>query len=369
MRCDTIRIKLADPNLESSELEAACDVLKSGWLVKGRKCRALEKALKELTGRRQAIAVSSGSMALFAAMKALDIGPGATVMVPALTFPAPAFVAAFLGATVRVTDVDPFTFNISEQTLSQCMDPSVSLVVAIDQFGMPAPVKEIENMLAERGVPVLVDAACSIGASLDQVPTGSTGQVSTFSFHPRKVVTTGEGGAVLTDDEHIARKVRQLADQGMEGGKFSSIGLNLRLGEVNAAIGLEQLKRLDEVVEKRRALADRYRALPLRLQKAPENAKSNYQTLVAMLPRDCTSETREAFIAHLLGHGIEAQIASYCLGATPGISEVLDIDATHTPNAMAVHERGVALPLHPGLTLRDVDEVVEVVHDWFNQRG
>lgn len=362
------RIKLADPNVEKPEMAAVDEVLRSGTLVRGAEIRRFEAALQRLTGRRNAVAVSSGSMALLAAMNCLGAGPGSTVVVPALTFPAPAFVASFLGATVRTADVDPVTFNVSAATLASTIDVDTTLVVAIDQFGLPAPVEEIETVLTPARIPLLVDAACSLGATYKDAPAGSFGTMAVFSFHPRKIVTTGEGGAVLTDDDTLARKIRLLADQGMLGGEFHGIGLNLRLGEINAAIGTEQLNRLDEILKMRRLLAERYRQLPLQFQEAYPGAVSAHQTLTALLPDGYTAKDRNALLTHLAERGIEAGVASCCLGAVPAIAEALKLDARRTPNALAIHERGVALPLHPGLRLADVDEVLNVVHDWLNQR-
>ncbi len=364
----SIRIKLADPNIEETELAAVNEVLRSGTLVRGERCAELEEALRRLTGRRHAIAVSSGSMSLLAAMKGLGIGPGTTVVVPALTFPAPAFAASFLGAAVRAADVDPSTFNVSASTVAAAIDRDTSLVVAIDQFGLPAPVRDIEKVLAPANIPLLVDAACSMGATYEEEPAGAFGRMAVFSFHPRKVITTGEGGAVLTDDGALARNIRLLVDQGMEGGEFRGIGLNLRLGEINAAIGIAQLSRIENLVAKRRRLAERYRQLPLRFQEASPGAVSAHQTLVAVLPDGYSKDDRAALLTRLAEGGIEAGVASYCLGAVPTIAEALDLDVQMTPNALEIHEKGVALPLHPGLRLADVDEVMNVVHDWLHQR-
>ncbi len=369
MNSNQFRIRLASPEMADEELEAVRTVLLSGRLVKGPFCRALEEALQRITSRRYAVAVSSGSMALLAAMKGMGIGPGHTVAVPALTFPAPAFIAAFLGATVRAVDVDPETFNVSRRTLLEGLDGSVDLVVAIDQFGLPVPVPDIQEALASYGIPVLVDAACSIGAALDGAPAGSLGMAATLSFHPRKVITTGEGGAVLTDDEGLAGEVRRWVDQGVENGTFKTIGLNLRLGELNCAIGVKQLERLEAFVERRRRLAKRYAALPLRFQTPGKGASSNYQTLAAMLPSGAVPADRDDLVRHLREGGIEATIASYCLGTVPGIRRALMLDDATTPVAREIHELGIALPLHPGLTEREVDEVIEVVHNWLKKKG
>ena len=360
------RIKLADPCIGKPEEDAVLQVLRSGRLVAGPRVEEFEGRLASFTGRAHAVAVSSGTTALLAAMKSMDVGPGSVVVVPAFTFPAPAIVAAFLGAEVRTCDVDPSTCNISPETLGPVLDDDVSLVVAIDQFGVPSPVIHIEEMLHERGIPVLVDAACSMGSTLEGRPCGSFGKSATFSFHPRKVITTGEGGAVLTDDDTIAARVRRFRNIGMEDGGFVSLGLNLRPSEIGAAIGLCQLDRIEAIVERRRVLARRYHALDLDLQGSPDNTELNYQTLAATLP---TGADRAALILALAQEGVEAQVASYCLGSLPRLAKRLNIDDSVTPVAARLHNLGIALPMHEDLKDADVDYTVELVHDWLKRES
>ncbi len=360
------RIKLADPCVGKPEEDAVLRVLRSGRLVAGPRVEEFEGRLASFTGRAHAVAVSSGTAALLAAMESMDVGPGSVVIVPAFTFPAPAIVAAFLGAEVRACDVDPATFNISPDTLSPVLDDDVSLVVAIDQFGVPSPVIHIEDMLHERGIPVLVDAACSLGSTLEDRRCGSFGKAATFSFHPRKVITTGEGGAVLTDDDDIAARVRRFRNIGMEDGGFLSLGLNLRPSEIGAAIGLCQLDRIEDIVERRRVLARRYRALGLDLQDSPDNTELNHQTLAATLP---AGADRAALISSLADEGVEAQVASYCLGSLPRLAKRLNIDDSRTPVAKRLHNLGIALPMHEDLADADVDYTVGLVHDWLKREN
>lgn len=365
-----IRIKLADPGITAGDEAAVIEALRSGWLSGGPRVPALEAELARRTGRAHAVAVSSGTAALHLAMEALGVGAGATVVVPALTFPSPAVIAARLGARVRVCDVEPETMNLSARTLEPVLDDDTSLVVAIDQFGMPAPFPEIAALAAARGAPVLVDAACSLGSSLDGRPCGSLGAAATFSFHPRKVITTGEGGLLLTDDEELGDRARMLRNIGMEDGEFLALGLNLRLSEIAAALGRSQLDRLDSTLIRRRALAARYRAgLPrLGFQTAPAGAGHNVQTLVALLPAGFSEGDRDALRLAMAKRGVEIGIAGHCLGALPWLAACLRIDAAETPGAMEIHQRGVSLPLHPGLDEAAVDEVIDLLGRWIDER-
>ena len=169
------RIKLDDPGIDAGDERAAHEVLRSGQLVCGPRVAELERGLVERLGRRHAVCVSSGTAALYLAFQGLGVGPGGTVVVPALTFPAPAVAAAMSGAEVRVCDVDRDTLNLSVATLEPVLDERVSLVVAIDQFGNPAPVPTLEQLLTPRNIPLLVDAACSLGSTLNGRPCGSLG--------------------------------------------------------------------------------------------------------------------------------------------------------------------------------------------------
>jgi perosamine synthetase len=365
-----IRIKLADPGITAEDERAVAAALRSGRLVSGPRVAAFEEALARRTGREHVVAASSGTAALHVAMEALGVGAGSTVIVPALTFPSPAVVAARLGARVRVCDVEPDTLNLSARTLEPLLDDQVSLVVAIDQFGVPAPFPEIAAAAAARGAHVLVDAACSLGSSLAGRPSGSFGEAAILSFHPRKVVTTGEGGAIVTGDAGLGERARRLRNIGMENGEFLALGLNFRLSEVAAALGLSQLGRLDSLLERRRQLAARYRrGLPrLRFQDVPAGAVHNVQTLAAMLPEPLVEGDRDALRASLASRGVEIGIAGHCLGALPWLAERLGIAAGETPNALDVHRRGVALPLYPGLGEAAVDEVIELVNRWIEER-
>lgn len=354
-------IPLASPWTDLAEAQAVQQVLRSGRLVQGPRTTAFEQRLSALCRRRHAVAVSSGTTALLAALRVLGVGPGRTVIVPALTFPAPAAAAAWLGATVRLCDVEPDTMNLSARTLAPCLEDDVALVIAIDQFGMPAPYDELESLVSSQGVSLLVDAACSLGSAWRQRACGSFGLMSTMSFHPRKVVTTGEGGVVLTDDDELAALLCRERNHGLDSGAFVQPGLNLRLGEVPAAIGLAQLDKLEEIVTRRRALAERYvGSLPLAVQKEPLGAFSNRQTLAACLPDHMD---RQAFVQAMSSRGIEVGLLSTWTAGLPSLAASLSKMQPPTPVARDLAHRGVALPLFPRMTLQEVDTVVGVVQD------
>ena len=371
-------IRLALPYHSPQIENAVLSVLRSGWLVAGRHTREFEEKLCLRTGRKHAIAVSSGTGALVAAMAALGIGPHSTVVVPAFTFPAPARAAAFLGARVRLCDVDPETFNLSAATLGQVLDSNVSLVVGIDQFGAPCPAESIGEMCARYGIPLLMDAACAIGARLNGRPCGSFGAVSILSFHPRKLVTTGQGGAVLTDDDAIAGAVRAFRTDGQHGQGFLKVGFDLRPSEMGCAIGAVQLDFLDEILERRQALAAHYRKLPFPQQRLIPGAVSNYQSMVVTLTAlgEVPGETEavrfgnpQAFISYLASMGIECGPGSYHLAQLKWLQALDNPAPTDTPNSARCHASTVALPIHCALSDDDVKRVVEACQQWLLQKG
>lgn len=360
------RIRLAFPQIDERARQDVLSVLDSGRLVAGPRVAAFEAALCDLTGRHHAVATSSGTAALVCAMRAMGVGAGDVVVVPAFTFPAPAMAAAFLGAEVRLCDVDPRTFNLNEKTLDASLDQDVKLVVAIDQFGNPCPAPALEARCKKDGIPLLVDAACSIGATLDGRPCGSFGDAAIFSFHPRKIVTTGEGGVVLTDDGEMAKALRQVRNIGLESGSFASIGINLRPSEVGAAIGNVQLAKLDALLATRSELAASYRGLPLAFQHSLPGAVPNHQTLAVEISMEEAGKLRSGLIEFLGENGVEANIASYGLSRVESLARSFSWDDTQVPVSARLDETAVALPLHEGMTRGDVAEVCSLVQQWLD---
>lgn len=352
-------IPLARPWLDEHELDAVAEVLRSGMLVQGAVVARFEAALAERCGRRFAVAVSNGTSALGLTYRALGLRPGDTIAVPALTWPSPAHAALELGLQVRLADVDPETWNVSAVTLAELGAATVGdvkLVVAVDQFGNPLP----DDLARSLAVPLVEDAACAIGSVLrGGRPCGSLGVASCLSFHPRKLVTTGEGGAVLTDDEGLAETLRALRNHGQSTpGTFVCASGNHRLGELQAALGLAQLAKLDAMIARRREHAEVMRegirrgcGERLRFQRELEGARGNVQTLGAVL---ADGLDRERFFEGMRAREVQAGILSYDLGAigtVPG--------AAPTPNASETVARGIALPLYPQMSEDERARVIE----------
>lgn len=347
-------IPLARPWIDEAELEAAAAVLRSGMLVQGAVVARFEEALAARCERRFAVAVSNGTSALSLVYRALGLRAGDAIVVPALTWPSPANAALELGLEVRLADVDVQTWNATSETLRAAAagraagrsSGAVRLAVAIDQFGNPLDAITLD-------VPVVEDAACAIGSVfVGGRPCGSLGIASCLSFHPRKLVTTGEGGAVLTDDAELAQTLRVLRNHGQSvPGVFETGSGNYRLSELAAAVGLAQLDKLDAMIARRREHAAAIRAgLPeLRFQRVVEGARGNEQTLGAVLP---DGVDRERFFSGMRAREVQAGILSYDLTAIGTLSGL-------APNASAIVARGIALPLYPQMTVAERERVIE----------
>lgn len=344
-------IRLAKPWIGEDEQRAVAAVLESGRLVQGPVVERFELAVAALVGRKHAVAVSSGTAALQLALKVLQVGHGDEVICPALSWPSPAHAIRMAGGKVRFVDVDEDEWNSTSGALGEARTPDTKAAIVIDQFGNPARAAEIRQALG--ALPIIEDAACALGSRFPNGPCGSFGKVSCLSFHPRKILTTGEGGMCLTDDQDIAEKLRMLRNHGQLGGEFVVAAGNLRMTEMAAALGLAQLKRLDEIVGRRRELAALYREAlgeEVRLQSVPEGSESNFQTLGIVLPQGQDRNTVRETMAE---RGVETGVLSFAihkLGSFAGNQSSL-------PIAEHVAARGIALPLYPQMRNADVEQV------------
>lgn len=358
-------VRLASPELGDEEQAAVARVLRSGMLVQGREVEAFERSVAERCGRGFGVAVSSGTAALELALRVLGI-EGGEVLMPDVSWPSPAHAACLVGATPALLDVHPGEWNAGASDFARGRSASTRAAVVIDQFGVPSRHREIAAALP--GIPIIEDAACAIGSTLDGQPCGSFGLVSCLSLHPRKVITTGEGGLCLTDDPRLADALRILRNHGqVTAGVFERPGPNLRLTEMQAAMGLVQLERLDAIVERRRAVATAYRAaLPdqapgLATQALPEGATRNEQTFGVVLPPPFGAADRDALIAAMKARGVEAGRLSYAMHTLPSL-RAARTEAAY-PHADALVARGLALPLHTRMDDEDVAQVLQALAD------
>ncbi|MBV8065008.1 MAG: DegT/DnrJ/EryC1/StrS family aminotransferase [Actinobacteria bacterium] len=345
-------VRLAFPELGDGELAAVAEVLADGQLTMGPRVDEFEALLAQAAGTTHAVAVSSGTAALHVAVLALGIGPGDDVLVPAYTFPATANVVALAGGRPVLVDVDPVTMNIDAEDAARRLTPNTKAILAVHLFGRPARLEELPD------VPILEDAAGALGASHGGRPCGSLGLLACFSFHPRKIVTTGEGGAVTTDDDLIAERVRSLRHHGWSPSDtyvdMPQPAFNYRLSDVLAALGIPQMRRLDELLAQRERIAagyaERLADLDVVLPAADEGDRHGWQAYVVQVDR------RDEVMAGLRAQGIQCQIGTYALHHLGAYR-----DQGPFPGADAAFERALALPLHGRLTDADLDRVADAL--------
>lgn len=349
----TERIRLARPDVGEPELAAMAEVLASGQLTMGTKVGEFERALAGAVGTAHAAVVSSGTAALHLAVLALGVGPGDEVVVPAYTFPATANVVELSGARAVLVDVDPETFNVDPAKVAAAVTSRTKAVIVVHLFGRPAEWEELQTAVPQE-VALLEDAAGALGASYRGTPCGALGALACFSFHPRKIVTTGEGGAVTTDDAELDAAVRRLRHHGWAAaGDMPAPGFNYRLPDVLCALGIPQVEGLEGLLAARERVARGYTE---RLEhfvetpRAAEGDRHGWQAYVVQLDR------RDDALATLAAAGIEAQIGTWALHRLAAYA-----DHGPFPGADRAFERGLALPFHSRLSEGDLDRVAEVL--------
>jgi dTDP-4-amino-4,6-dideoxygalactose transaminase len=351
-----VTIRLAKPDVGDAELAAVAEVVATGQLTMGPKVTEFERELGRVVGTTHAVAVSSGTAALHVAMLALGIGPGDEVIVPAYTFPATGNVVALCGAKPVLADVDPATFMLDLDALGRALTPRTRAVLAVHLFGRPLDWEALEASVPA-GVALVEDAAGALGARFRGRACGSLGVLGCLSFHPRKIVTTGEGGALTTDGAELAERARSLRHHGWSpSNRYDDMpapGFNYRLPDVLCALGLPQLARLEELLAARERVADGYaRRLDgvVELPGAAEDDRHGWQAYVVRLDR------RDEALAALRSEGIEAQIGTYALHRLGAYRE-----QGAFPGADAAFERALALPFHTALTEAELDRVAAAV--------
>jgi perosamine synthetase len=362
-------IPLASPFVGDDEVDEVRRVLASGHLTQGPRVEAFERAVAECTGARHAIATSSCTTALHLSLAALDIGPGDEVLVPDFTFPATANVVVQQGATPVLVDVELESYNVDPNDLSRHLTPRTRAIMPVHLFGLSADMEPILAFADAHGLAVIEDAACALGATYFERPCGTLGDVGCFSFHPRKVVTTGEGGMIVTNRDDLAERIRRLASHGgirrNDRFTFEDAGFNYRLSDIHAAVGVVQMRRLPNLLRRRRALAAEMRARMDELKgvdapSEPAWGGHVYQAFVTLLDPIID---RDAVIAGLRAAGVEATLGTYALHAQPVYQRLLGTTSGSLPGSFAAFRRSLALPFYPAMGESELDRVVETLRE------
>jgi perosamine synthetase len=358
-------IWLARPQTGDEELAEVAGVLASGRLTQGPKVAEFEALVCERVGTRRAFAVTSATTALHLSLAALGIGPGDEVLVPDFTFPATANVVVQQGAVPVLVDVDLATFAMDPADLERRITSRTRAIMPVHPFGLPADMDPIMAIAGARDLPVIEDAACALGATYHGRATGSIGLAGCFSFHPRKSITTGEGGMITTSDEALSARIALLRSHGgvRTGGRFrfEAAGYNYRLSDILAAVGVAQMRKLDAFLAARRRIAGQYdEALAglerLRCPVTPSGSTHTYQSYVVLL--DPTVD-RDGVIARLRSERIETTLGTYALHAEPYFRGAFGYRRGDMAASLTAYESTLALPLHGGMSDGDVAFVAD----------
>ena len=364
-------VPFARPYLRGDEGDVIARVIASGWVSQGPRVREFETVFAERVGAAEAVAVSNCTAALQLALYACGVGPGDEVVVPSMSFIATANAVWQCGATPVFADVDPRTYNLDPEAAERAITPRTTAIMPVHQLGLPADMDRFLELADRRGLAVVEDAACAIGATYRGRPIGSLGPLACFSLHPRKVITTGEGGMIAAQDPGVAARLRRLRQHAMDvsdlarhGARdvvvesYPERGWNYRMTDLQAALGLSQLELLDEILADRRRLADRYTAAIERIAfveppHEPGYAERTWQSYAVTLSADAPIDRTE-LMRRLLLDGVPTRRGVMAIHREPAYAAT----PADLPNTDAASAGSLMLPLFAGMSDAQQDHVV-----------
>ena len=366
--------------IEDDDIKAVVDTLKSPLITCGPRVDELEEKLCEYTGANYAVAVSNGTAALHCACIAAGIGPGDEVITTPMTFAASANCALYCGAKPVFADINPETYNIDPDSIRKCITSRTKAIIAVDFTGQVVEADKIRKICDEYGLLFIEDAAHSIGSSYNGTKVGNIADITTFSFHPVKTITGGEGGAVLTNDENLYNKIslahthgithdeammKDLPHEGMWYYEQISLGYNYRMTDFQAALLISQLGKLERFKKRRKEIVDYYDSElknvdGIIIQKEIEQSDTCRHLYIIRLDENVLSCTRREFLDEMVSRGVQPQVHYVPVYWFPYYQE-LGYKMGLCPNAEEVYKGIMSIPLYPSLTEEETEYVVEVI--------
>jgi perosamine synthetase len=366
-------LPITAPKFDDEEVELVRQCLQSGWVTQG----PLTARFEQLFGARHqapyTLATTSCTAALHLAAMALLLKPGDEVIVPAFTWVTSAHAAEYVGAKAVFVDVDLRTFNLDPVALAAAITPRTRAIVAVHLFGKAAPMSEIRAVADRHGLAIIEDAACAVGTTYDGVPVGTLGEVACFSLHPRKVITTGEGGVVTTTSGALATRIKQLRNHGATGpapgsdptrpyamGTFDVLGFNLRLSDIQSAVGIAQMGKLDALLAERRRLALRYTAVLSTtdgLVCPTDDPGHTYQSYVIQIAEG--RESRNRIMDELARLEIQTRPGTHAVHRLGYYARRYGLHPDQFANACRAEDTTITLPIFPGMTTEQQNFVID----------
>jgi len=383
-----MNIPIARTSLLENEIQSVMEPLRSGWLVQGPKVREFEEKWSAFTGAKHSIAVTSCTTGLHLSLVAMGLQPGDEVIVPASTWISTANVVEHLGAKVIFCDIDIETFNLDVQELAALVTSKTRAILPVHLFGMAADMNPIKAFAKQHNLWVVEDAACGFGSRYQGQHVGILGHTGVFSFHPRKAITTGEGGMITTQDDELAAKLRRLRDHGAAMSDLQrhlgarpyllsdhpDAGYNQRMTDLQAALGSAQMDRAADIIHERQQLAQRYDKAFINLSwlRTPVHYagyEHGYQSYPCLFqPESVTpdgvsriNERRNAWMDKLQKLGISTRPATHAVHMLTFYREKYKLNPQDFPNAYAANDCSISLPLFHGMTSEEQDYVIEQV--------
>jgi len=388
-------VPIARASLTPQEIESVLEPLRSGWLVQGPKVREFEQAWSAFTGAEHSIAVTSCTTGLHLSLVALGFGPGDEAIVPAFTWISTANVVEHLGGKVVFADIDLASFNIDPCGIEALITPRTKAILPVHLFGLPADMEAINAIAQRHGLWVVEDAACGFGATVQGRHVGTLGHTGCFSFHPRKAITTGEGGMITTNDATLAEHLRRLRDHGAAMSDLQrhlgprpylladhpEAGYNQRMTDLQAALGAAQMQRAEAIVAERRQLASRYDAAFadlawLQTPEVPAGYGHGYQSYPCLFEPEqvrkalnagdqqllnAVREGRNTWMEQLQQKGISTRPATHAVHMLSYYRDKYQLRPDQCPAAQAANDCSISLPLFHGMRRDEQDYVIEVV--------
>jgi len=357
-------VRLYVPYTDECEAEEVAKVLSTGYLSQGPKVAEFEQTIARLVGSRYAFATSSCTTALHLSLVALGIAAGDEVLVPDLTFPASANVVIQQKARPVLVDVRLDTYTVDASDLEARVTRKTRAIMPVHAFGLSADMDAVMHIARRQQLIVIEDAACALAARYHQAACGTIGDVGCFSFHPRKCITTGEGGMIVTNNEALAERIGLLRSHGGVRGQayyqFEAAGFNYRMSDLQAAVGVAQMRKLDWIIARKRQLALELSEMLTGVDGVsppvePEGCLHTFQSYVLMLDR---ALDRDKVIGAMRRRGVETTLGTYALHAQPFFQRTYGYAPGDLPNSYEVFRRSLTLPLHPRMTLDDLLRVV-----------